>query len=287
MAAGNQQDVTAKATTLAAALSALEPIIALLLDAGINTNEVTRFVRWAFVTEAASRQQRSGKRPSISRIAAATGLTRPEVSQLLECAPPTAGPIELAPRASDKVVAAWLSDPDYLEPAGKPSPLSYSDGESNFSNLAHRYAPDIPPRAMLKEMIASGVVVETPAGTYALSESMTYPSVSQHESLAAFGAKMNGLGWTLLRNLRSPERHGAFETLASVDSINEVVIPKVSRELTRRCRTFAQGIERYLLDQVSDDAPREPDLDEQSIGVIVAVIAKRTDGEPSDNSTGS
>ena len=183
MAANDSDHASVQASAVSAALAALQPIVALLLDAGINTNEVTRFVRWASVEEAASRQRALGKKPSISRIAAATGLSRAEVSQLLSDAPPTSGVVELTPRASDKVIAAWLSDPDYLEPTGKPKPLPYLDAEHSFSELVRRFAGDIPPRAMLNEMISSKLVTELPDGRFCPSradeQSVWFPTATR------------------------------------------------------------------------------------------------------------
>ncbi len=214
MAAGTPEHALEEAAALSAALAALKPIVALLLDAGINTNEVTRFVRWAFVDEAASRQRKLGKKPSISRVAAATGLSRAEVSQLLASAPPTSATVDLAPRAFDKIIAAWTSDPDYLEPNGRPKTLAYLDGTPNFSDLVRRCAPDIPPRAMLKEMIASNLVAEVSNGAYMPAARQGQSSLSQRDAVAAFGAKINALGSTLLANLRHPD-HSSYSKLWS------------------------------------------------------------------------
>lgn len=286
MAAETSERASAQATALSAALAALQPIVALLLDAGINTNEVTRFVRWASVDEAASRQRAMGKKPSISRIAAATGLSRAEVSQLLASAPPASGVVDLTPRASDKVIAAWLSDPDYLEPTGKPKPLAYSDSTCSFSDLVHRYAIDIPPRAMLNEMIASKLVIELPEGRFTPAIPTRHVSLSQRDEIAQFGVKMNALGSTLIQNLGTSDRARLFETLVHVDNLQAGENPKVKKELARRCRTFSQNVERYLLDQAREHSAPEQSPGEQTLGVIVAVI-KRNPPPDEDHSRGS
>jgi hypothetical protein len=272
LAADTPERALEQATALGAALAALKPIVALLLDAGINTAEVTRFVRWAFVEEAASRQRKNGKKPSISRIAVATGLSRAEVSQLLASTPPTPQTVDLAPRASDKVIAAWVSDPDYLEPTGKPKALSYSDAATNFSALVRKYAPDIPPRAMLKEMVASNVVAEISGGMYLPAMQQGQPSLSQRDAVAAFGAKMNALGSTLLQVIQDPDRTKLFEAMVQVGDVSAVDDAKVTKELARRCRTFAHGVERYLLDQTMSGPTPLSIRPAQTIGVIVAVV---------------
>ena len=278
---------SAQSVALSAALAALQPIVALLLDAGINTNEVTRFVRWASVDEAASRQRRLGKKPSISRIAAATGLSRAEVSQLLANPPPPSGIANLAPRASDRVIAGWMSDPDYLEPTGKPKPLAYADGRCTFSDLVHAYASDIPPRAMLNEMIATKRVTEQAEGTYIPTTSTVRASLSQADAISGFGAKMNALGSTLLQNLRDVDRRRLFETLIHVADVDHAKIPKVAKELARRCRTFSQGVERYLLDQTSSGLPPGHEHGERTLGVIIAVVESQAANGPNGTASGN
>jgi hypothetical protein len=272
LAAHDPDRASVQATALSAALTALQPIVALLLDAGINTNEVTRFVRWASVYEAASRQRPSGKKPSISRIAAATGLSRAEVSQLLASTPPSSGGIDLTPRTSDKVIAAWLSDPDYLERNGKPRQLPYSEGKYSFSELVRRYAPDIPPRAMLNEMLASNFVFELPEGRYAPAPPGSHASLSQTDAITEFGAKISALGSTLRSNFAASGPGQKFETLVHVSNIQDGEMPKITKELARRCRTFSQSVERYLLDHASGKSAPESTMGNQTIGVLVAVV---------------
>ncbi|MBS0373498.1 MAG: hypothetical protein JSR73_02890 [Proteobacteria bacterium] len=266
----------ARATALNAALTALQPVVALLLDAGINTNELAYFVRWAAVQEAATRQRSLGKKPSISRIAASTGLTRAEVSGLLDTKIPSASSLELAPRTADKVLAAWQNDPDFLEPNGRPRILSYADSPPSFSDLVHKYAPDIPPRAMLKETIAAGLVAEVASDRFRPSTTPVTQTISEKDALTAFGAKMNALGATLLNNLRASPQRSLYESLVHVAEITDSAVPKVTKELERRCRTFSQSIERYLLDQSLSDENQSQTATDKTIGVIVAIVRNPT-----------
>lgn len=281
MAIERTERTALQANVVGAALAALQPVIALFLDAGISTHEVTRLIRWASVDEAASRQRRLGKKPSISRIAAATGLTRAEVSQLLASPPPTTGNLKLAPRASDKVIAAWLSDPDFLEPTGKPRPLTYSEGTINFSELVRRSGSDIPPRALLNELLASKLVTELLGGTHLPAPSDSHASLPEMDAIAEFGSKMNALGSTLIRNLENAEPVRLFEALVHVADVSDVQFPKVARELARRCNTFSQAAERYLLDHTDGASSPDSERGARGLGVIVAVIERHTpDLEP-------
>ena len=49
---------------------------------------------------------------------------------------------------------------------------------------------------------------------------------------------------------------------------------KVARELDRRCRTFSQAIERFLLDQTTEATRHTSGAARQEFGVMVAVVEK-------------
>ena len=255
-----------------AAASAIRPVVAFLIDAGIGCPEATTLIRWIYVGEAAARLRASGTRPTISRIAAATGLSRAEVSQVLADEPANSPPVDLASRSSDRIIAAWLSDPDYLEPNGTPKAVAYSDHSACFSALVRRYGSDIPPRATLNEMIASKLVSEVEPGKYLPVARVDRPQPSEKEAVDAFGVKMNSLGFALLDNMKDDIRKPLYERLIVGDRFFGRELPKVSRELERRCKTFSDAIERYLLDYSARDHDPLTTADSKGIGVLVAIV---------------
>jgi Family of unknown function (DUF6502) len=263
---------------LVAAMTAMQPIAALLLEAGVSYADMMRLVRRAYVDEAAARQRAAGSRPTISRIAASTGLSRPDVSEALSAPPIPNNARDLAPRAGDRILAGWRSDPDFLNQDGTPKPLPYLEGAPSFSTLVKRHGPDIPPRAMLKELIGSGHVEVIDEDLFRPSNAGSKPSESRAEAIISFGPKMNALGSTLIRNLISAPESGLFESLALASQVAPNLSPKISRELERRCRTFTQSIDRYLMDQqLSDETLSENK--HHSLGVIVAVVERSPEKE--------
>jgi hypothetical protein len=247
----------------------------MLLDVGVSSHELTHLLRWAYVRQAAARLKTPNRRASASRLAAVTGLTRADVRQLLTELPVNPKSTRWAPRASETILAGWATDPDFLDSNGKPRPLPYSDGGTGFFELARRYARDIPPRAMLNELLDSSLVVDADGGGNRFVPSLPRPPVSetQRDALAGFGTKMGFLGATILRNLRNPDVKPMFETLSVTRRPTGQIRARVIRDLERRCRTFSQGIERYLLDQISTSSsdPADEQIDGH-VGVIVAVV---------------
>ena len=258
---------------LAAAMTALQPISALLLEAGVSFPDMMRLVRRAYVDEAAARQRATGSRPTISRIAASTGMSRPDVSEALTTPPIPSTANDLSPRAGDRILAGWKSDPDFLLLDGTPRPLSYLDSSPNFSDLVKRHGPDIPPRAMLKELLGSGHLDEISDDKFLPSKSSSFVSETRNEGIQNFGPKMNALGSTLMRNILGDAEDNLFEALSGLSSVSPESAPRIARELARRCKTFSQAIDRYLIDQQQLE-PISNAVHQHSIGVIVAVIER-------------
>ena len=265
-----------------AAADAIRPVIALLIEEGVGWQEASRLVRWVYVSEAAARHRASGTKPTISRIAAATGMSRAEVSQILADKPAHAPPVDFASRSSDRIVAAWMSDPDYLEPNGDPRAIAYSDAGPNFSTLVRGYGADIPPRAMLNEMIASRLLTEVQPGRYLPVSTVDLPRRSDNHAISSFGLKMSSLGFTLLHNMKDDVRRPLYERLVLAVNVSGQHVQKLARELDRRCKTFSQAVERYLLDHSEAERTSQRDADSTGIGVLVAVIHRRDSTPPSE-----
>jgi hypothetical protein len=259
---------------LAAATSALQPIAALLLDVGISHDDFARMVQRAYVSEAEARQRALGTRPSISRIAAATGMSRQEVSQIIAASTPSSQSVTLSLRPADRILAAWNSDPDFLLQNGSPKPLDYIASRPSFADLVKKHGPDIPPRALLKELLASNLISEPAPDVFLPIRPSSSTRLPRKEAIRDFGAKINALGFTLLKNLRSLETRPLFESMTITDNLPASLSAKVSRELERRCRTFSQAIERFLLDQTDSTQLVSEDRSRVEFGVMVAVVEK-------------
>ena len=257
---------------MGASLHAIQPVAALLLDVGVSYQEFARLTRRAYVEEAAARQVAIGARPSISRIAAATGMSRPDVSQILTSARLAIEPSDLSRRPADRVIAAWTNDADYLLDDGTPKSLAYADSRPSFSDLVRTHGPDIPPRAMLNELLACKRVSETEAGRYLPTKEKSQPRPAQRDAIRDFGAKLNTFGFTLLKNLRSETKKPLFETMTTVSNMPTSLSAKIARELERRCRTFSQSIERFLLDQGQRGDKKIAPAPCHEFGVMVAVV---------------
>jgi hypothetical protein len=185
--------------------------------------------------------------------------------------PPTSA--GLADRACNTVIVGWRNDADFLDSGGRPKALAYIDPGASFSALARKYAKDIPPRALLNELLDSRLVDEVSRDRFLPAPPVTRHSLSEREAVARFGRILGPLGSSLLSSLRDPGCKPAFERVMRSEGIPSRKSARVARDLERRCENFSDAIERYLLDQRStSDDPIDALTESAPVGVIVACV---------------
>ncbi|HEU5136905.1 MAG TPA: DUF6502 family protein [Steroidobacteraceae bacterium] len=124
----------------------------LLVANGYGFARLGKLIKISFVNAARSIDQEKGDRVSKARIAALTGLTRTEVSQLLRRGKQDSTLAIDPGNRTLRVVQGWLTDSRFVNPNRAPRRLQFKGGNSSFSHLVKKYSGDIPARAMLMEM---------------------------------------------------------------------------------------------------------------------------------------
>src|SRR5262249_33657517 len=130
----------------------LEPIVLLLLKSGITWREFADLAKVKFVQVATNEFGIRGRPTNASRVAILTGIDRRDVRKRRPAAAeqPT---FDLGfMRKPPQVLEGWFHAPDFRTPPGEPRDLHVGDGEDSFPALVRRYAPGIPPVAMIKEL---------------------------------------------------------------------------------------------------------------------------------------
>jgi hypothetical protein len=149
------REAEAVARTLQDLLEVLAPI---LFSHGITPATVAGLAKNALVASAASSSRMATGRVNQSKVAAVTGLSRAEVRRRLVEPPNLLPPTSRAMDRSARVLAGWLRDPLFHDRHGRPKALLLKPGASSFSELVRLHSGDIPPRAVLDQLQARGLV---------------------------------------------------------------------------------------------------------------------------------
>ena len=148
----------------------LRPIVRVLLRHSVPFQAFEDVARQVYVQSACDDFAMPGRKATAARAAVLTGLSRKEVQRRLHAERAegewSAESTERLNRAS-VVVTGWLQDGDFRNDVGQPRRLQM-EGEDGFAALVKRYSGDMPPRAVLDELVRIGAVERHPDGSLAL-----------------------------------------------------------------------------------------------------------------------
>ena len=142
-----------------AVCSLLRPLVRILLRNNIPFTTFADLAKWVYVRVALEDFPLPVRKQSISRVALLTGLTRKEVLRVKRHVTPGDPVISEKQNRAARVVSGWVRDPLFHDTEKQPAILPF-DGEkkSSFTALVRTFSGDIPPRAILDELVRVGVV---------------------------------------------------------------------------------------------------------------------------------
>lgn len=216
-------------------LRLLTPLARLALERGLAFGEAAELLKRAYVEAARRHFDVPGRKLTISRIAVLTGLTRKEASRL---ASKSSGDAETSDRGrvnrAARVLAAWAREPDYLDGRGAPASLRFeADGEApSVVELVRRHGADVPPRAVLDELIRVGAVRELKDGRFKPIERAYVPQTDDAEKLTILGTDVADLISSIDHNLTELDEQPYFQRKVAYDSLPPEYLPAL-REIVR------------------------------------------------------
>jgi hypothetical protein len=185
---------------LSACREFMKPVARLLLKKGIGFKEFSEVCKSVFVEVASDDYGIRGRKTNMSRVAVMTGLTRKEVRKVRD----TLESGEHAPilRASrpESVLSIWHNDSEYLDKHRQPKRISFDGPGPSFKDLVAQAGGDIPPKAMLNELLRAGSVVRDGLKLRVVSRSYV-PESNDPQAVLLAGASIRDLASTIEYNL--------------------------------------------------------------------------------------
>jgi hypothetical protein len=175
----------------------LTPIVRLLLKHSFSYGAFEGVARRVFVDVALEMAGETGRKPSVSRAAVITGMTRKEISTLVSH-PWTGADVDSKNyNRAARVVAAWMRSEELRAGNGRPRPLSVDE----FAELVKRAGDDVPYRAVLDELVRVGSVQQGADGAIALVDRAFVPSDSMKAKINILGTDTCELLETIIYNI--------------------------------------------------------------------------------------
>ena len=163
-----------KVATHRAILRILSPLARLLLKVGMGAGEFQRLVHQAYVQAARDAATEVGAvdRPNVTQIAVQTGLSRIEITRILESEGEEQPESDRGRQRAERVLGGWWTNPDFHDAQGSPAFLPLH-GRVSFEALVNRYSGEPRTAAILKELLRVRAVRRLPDGrVQALSRSV-------------------------------------------------------------------------------------------------------------------
>ena len=250
----------------------LRPLVRILLRHGISFAEFAEIVKAVYVEIAVTEFKVEGRRGTKSRIAVITGLTRKEVSRVIEvaCTENQGGKSNLNRVA--RVLAGWHTDPDFIGPYGMPLEVKYEDSGCNtvtFTSLVRRYSGDMSPRSMLDELMRVGAVVETEPGWLKVLRRVYEPQTLAKDNFERVGEVVKNFVDTVDFNLQKEVLGaGRFERIVySPEGIRNEDMPRFNRYIKERCQALLEEIDNWIAQLDLPEKPNEEDVTHTGIGI--------------------
>ena len=234
----------------------LRPLVRLLIRAGITFPALCELFRELYVNVAEYDFALPGKSQTDSRVSLLTGIHRKEVARLRGAG----APVSVVPAAvsrTSRVLARWLSAPEFNDGRGQPLPLPRS-GDTSFESLVTSVTRDVRPRAVLDEWLERGLVALDPQVRVVLTEPACVPTGGSDQQLYYFGRNLHDHVAAAVANVLG--EHRFMERAVHYDGLSEALAGRLealskelaiealktaNREANGACETDAGGRWRW------------------------------------------
>jgi hypothetical protein len=265
-----------KATLLSTFKPLMRPLVRILVRNGVSFGEFAEVLKTVFVDAAQDILQIPDSKNSVARLAITTGLSRLEVSRLVNMTEEDAE--ALAGRLSrvGRLLTGWHLDPEFTGPYGIPYevPFNAAPGRRSFTELVRRYTSDVPAEDMLDELKRIGTVLDLGDGRYRVLARLYIPSAADPAKFHAMSAAFTDLAKTLDQNLKPDEDHKIFERRVwAPNGITPTDAMDFDLYVKDRGQQFLETLDDWLTSRESE-LPKSATQDRVKVGVAVYMFVR-------------
>jgi hypothetical protein len=237
----------------ASILRLMRPMVRILLRNGIAYGTFSELVRKVYVDVAFADFAPEGRKQTVSRISALTGLTRKEVKRLLELDTPDDTASQERFNRGIRVISGWVNDRRFLDSDGKPADLPVDGKPKSFALLVKEYSGDIPTRAMLSMLEEAGSVRLT-GDKVRLVRHAFVPGSDPLDKIQVLGTDVAELIATIDHNLTAGPDSLLFQRKVAYDNIDPAALPKLKKMTFTKAQSLLEQLDRqYAGSELGED----------------------------------
>lgn len=236
-----------QSAVLGACRAMLRPIASFLMKCGMTWREFADISKSVFVEAAADGYGIKGRKTNLSRIAILTGIDRKEVRRQMDLIAVAAVPPASKTTDTTRVLSGWHQDREFSELNGQPRPIPVDGKSGSFAVLCQRYAGDISPSTLLKELKRVNAVVESKTGELIAQSRYYMPTPFDPQWLMNAGSAFADLGSNINYNLgANPDKPTRFLGRAIDTTIDASAIPEFREFIEENGQPFLELVDDWL-----------------------------------------
>jgi uncharacterized protein DUF6502 len=230
----------------------LQPLARILLRHNISFLTFSDLAKQVFIEVAEKEFPPPGRKQSVSRIAMLTGLSRKEVLRVKRVPHTTDGEAVAQLERSTRVINGWTRDRRFLGESGTPLALDFDGQDPSFSSLVRLHSGDIPPRAVLDELLRVGLVELTLDGRIRLISTVYVPRTGIREKLIIMGVETFDLLNTLDHNIHLEDGDSYFQRKVCYYRFPARHLPELKKLTSQKSQALLEEINAWMAEH--DDA---------------------------------
>ncbi|MEM7018691.1 MAG: DUF6502 family protein [Pseudomonadota bacterium] len=233
----------------------LRPLVRILLRNGVPFATLAEHAKCVYVEVATEEFGIPGKKQTDSRVSILTGLSRKEVRRVrsLQLGDDLES-IQQVNRAA-RVISGWTRLKQYQTSSGEPLALTIEGDGATFSSLVQACSGDVPPRAILDELLRVNAVEKLDDGRISLVERAYVPRTGENEKLVLLGTDVAYLISTIDHNLRDETGELYFQRKVLYDNLPEEAIRPFRDMTEEHGQALLELLDHWLVEHDRDGNP--------------------------------
>ncbi|MDP9017797.1 MAG: DUF6502 family protein [Candidatus Eremiobacteraeota bacterium] len=230
-----------KSAVLKTGLRILDPLVRLMLEAGVGLAEFHQLARKAYVRAAAETSPKGA--PNYSKISMLTGVARATAAAILRNTEEEAPP-ERGVQRAERILRGWWEDPNFCDDEGKPAILNLR-GRRSFEALVNRYSGDPRIATHLEELLRVKAVKRLPDQRLQVLSRTVATARWDSEGVLMVGERVRDVLETLTHNLKH-EDSPRFTRFVFNAQIDPRYVPLLIRDMSAQASVLADAFEDAL-----------------------------------------
>jgi hypothetical protein len=250
----------ARRALLRAARAILRPLVRQLIAYGVTYPAFSKLAKEVYIDVGTSHFTLAFKKQTDSRVALVTGITRKEIGQIRRGqARRPSDALEIDDTLAARTVGRWLAGAPYADAHGRARTLAYeaAPGSASFTALIAEIGGDIPPRAVLDELLRVGAAQLTPGGDVRLT-APAYVPAGIEEKLAMLGSDAGELIEAIAHNIEQPSAEAFLQRKVFYDNVGADALPELRGKVRALGGDFARAVNQLLAGYDRDRTPSAP-----------------------------